>query len=479
MIARRLPRGNLAASFGVAPSGQPFALAICTVGIRSFLGVGKVGLGPKVALSGSLALSPSALSAAPSRPPRRDSVVGLCMRSSFSAAITRSFSHRSVAGEFSPSSRIVPICWGGLPGELGGVSSLLKVSAVGAIGGHRERASTTRAETNSRQGTCKRVQHRQLEPLRVRSCEERHVVSKPGLHDCYSFVDAAAFFGISRRQAIGLFCGNGLLVSPNAVIKGIDGLLRAHEAAEQVPALSWGSPREASVQRSDRACHLKARAALKSARPCGLEIRQWVGALSRKALQRAPNRLRGINVATACPVLTPTRACPSLAPSDRSRLPTHVVVDGGRAAACDGASGVAAHVIVESGATTGVGDRATDIAAHRVPISAVLNLRQRTGRREPHQYDGDHRCADPGVDPPPHGSCVAGSKHERGAARAGPRKAASRERLSARPARLAAGGSAASCISFSRPPARSPPDRKNLRISSRKDWLWLAKRRCC
>ena len=125
------------------------------------------------------------------------------------------------------------------------------------------------------------------------------------------------------------------------------------------------------MQRSDRACHLKARAALKSARPCGLEIRQWVGALSRKALQRAPNRLRGINVATACPVLTPTRACPSLAPSDRSRLPTHVVVDGGRAAACDGASGVAAHVIVESGATTGVGDRATDIAAHRVPISAA------------------------------------------------------------------------------------------------------------
>ena len=61
------------------------------------------------------------------------------------------------------------------------------------------------------------------------------MVSKPGLHDCYSFVDAAAFFGISRRQALGLFCGNGLLVSPNAVIKGIDGLLRAHEAAEQVP----------------------------------------------------------------------------------------------------------------------------------------------------------------------------------------------------------------------------------------------------
>ena len=56
-----------------------------------------------------------------------------------------------------------------------------------------------------------------------------------GFTTCYSFVDAAAFFGISRRQAIGLFCGNGLLVSPNAVIKRIDRLLRAHEAAEQVP----------------------------------------------------------------------------------------------------------------------------------------------------------------------------------------------------------------------------------------------------
>ena len=55
-----------------------------------------------------------------------------------------------------------------------------------------------------------------------------------GFTTCYSFVDAAAFFGISRRQAIGLFCGDGLLV-PNAVIKRIDTLLRAHEAAEQAP----------------------------------------------------------------------------------------------------------------------------------------------------------------------------------------------------------------------------------------------------
>src|SRR5215217_3778825 len=33
-----------------------------------------------------------------------------------------------------------------------------------------------------------------------------------------------------------------------------------------------------------------------------------------------------------------------------------------------------------------------------------------------------------------------------------------------------------SCMSFSRPPARSPPERKNLRLLCRKDWLWLAKR---
>jgi hypothetical protein len=50
---------------------------------------------------------------------------------------------------------------------------------------------------------------------------------------CYSFIDAAAFFGISRRQAIGLFSGNGLIVSPNAVIRRIDALLETHEAAEQ------------------------------------------------------------------------------------------------------------------------------------------------------------------------------------------------------------------------------------------------------
>jgi hypothetical protein len=47
-----------------------------------------------------------------------------------------------------------------------------------------------------------------------------------GVTTCYSFVDAAAF---SAR----LFCGSGLLVSPNAVIKRIDALLGAHEAAEQ------------------------------------------------------------------------------------------------------------------------------------------------------------------------------------------------------------------------------------------------------
>ena len=54
-----------------------------------------------------------------------------------------------------------------------------------------------------------------------------------GFTSCYSFVDAAAFFGISRRQAIRLFSGNGFLVAPKDVIQGIDALLEAHREVEE------------------------------------------------------------------------------------------------------------------------------------------------------------------------------------------------------------------------------------------------------
>jgi hypothetical protein len=54
-----------------------------------------------------------------------------------------------------------------------------------------------------------------------------------GFTECYSFVDAADFFGISRKEAVRLFCGNGYLVSPKNVIKRIDAFLEAHEAADQ------------------------------------------------------------------------------------------------------------------------------------------------------------------------------------------------------------------------------------------------------
>ena len=56
---------------------------------------------------------------------------------------------------------------------------------------------------------------------------------KQGFTSCYSFVDAAAFFGITRKEAIRLFSGNGHLDSPMDVIKRIDTLLDAHELAEQ------------------------------------------------------------------------------------------------------------------------------------------------------------------------------------------------------------------------------------------------------
>ena len=54
-----------------------------------------------------------------------------------------------------------------------------------------------------------------------------------GFTSCYSFVDAAAFFGITRKEAIRLFSGNGHLDSPMDVIKRIDALLDAHEPAEE------------------------------------------------------------------------------------------------------------------------------------------------------------------------------------------------------------------------------------------------------
>ena len=56
---------------------------------------------------------------------------------------------------------------------------------------------------------------------------------KQGFTSCYSFVDAAAFFGITRKEAIRLFSGNGHLHSPMDVIKRIDALLDAHEPTEQ------------------------------------------------------------------------------------------------------------------------------------------------------------------------------------------------------------------------------------------------------
>jgi hypothetical protein len=62
---------------------------------------------------------------------------------------------------------------------------------------------------------------------------------KHGFTSCYSFVDAADFFGISRREAVHLFTGNAFLVWPKDVIKRIDALLEAHEAADQATQHAW------------------------------------------------------------------------------------------------------------------------------------------------------------------------------------------------------------------------------------------------
>ena len=84
---------------------------------------------------------------------------------------------------------------------------------MGAIGGHRERASATRAETSSRQRTFTRVQYRQLALLRMRSCE----TSKP----------------LPQNRPIACLRLMPKKAAANAGIKRIDALLGTHEAAEQ------------------------------------------------------------------------------------------------------------------------------------------------------------------------------------------------------------------------------------------------------
>jgi hypothetical protein len=56
---------------------------------------------------------------------------------------------------------------------------------------------------------------------------------RQGFTHCCSFREAAAFFGITREEAMGLFSGLGWLVAPKHVIKRIDALLESHEAADQ------------------------------------------------------------------------------------------------------------------------------------------------------------------------------------------------------------------------------------------------------
>jgi len=46
-----------------------------------------------------------------------------------------------------------------------------------------------------------------------------------GFSTCYSFAEAAAFFGVSRNEAICLFSGPPRLIPPREVIKRIDTLL--------------------------------------------------------------------------------------------------------------------------------------------------------------------------------------------------------------------------------------------------------------
>jgi len=68
---------------------------------------------------------------------------------------------------------------------------------------------------------------------------------------------------------------------------------------------------------------------------------------------------------------------PSPAPSDRSGLPTHRVVDRSGAATGDGPPGLTVHRIVERGVTSGVGDGTSRRPAHRVLIGPVPHLRHR------------------------------------------------------------------------------------------------------
>jgi hypothetical protein len=56
---------------------------------------------------------------------------------------------------------------------------------------------------------------------------------RQGFTTCYSFVDAAAFFGISRKEAIWLFSGQAWVVSTQDVIQRIDALLAKHAISSE------------------------------------------------------------------------------------------------------------------------------------------------------------------------------------------------------------------------------------------------------
>ena len=66
-----------------------------------------------------------------------------------------------------------------------------------------------------------------------------------GFTRCTSFDDAAAFFGIPRLEAIGLFSG-GSAVTPGQVIRKIDNVL-ANWTNEQVQAAAQNARRQAIV----------------------------------------------------------------------------------------------------------------------------------------------------------------------------------------------------------------------------------------
>ena len=84
-----------------------------------------------------------------------------------------------------------------------------------------------------------------------RSCACGHATRDPwfqsqGFTSCYSFIDAAAFFGISRREAIRVFHGHRLH-GPNAVIQRIDALLSAYQAEVAKQELEQHKNRQAII----------------------------------------------------------------------------------------------------------------------------------------------------------------------------------------------------------------------------------------